>query len=210
MSLVDQIITPADVQALPVDQLPALAEEIRSRVLEVVGRRGGHLTSNLGVTELTIALHRVFDFSTDRLLLDVGHQCYPHKLLTGRNERFDSLRQAGGVSGFPDIAETGYDLFNVGHAGTAIATAVGIARGDQILERERRGGARVGDARNVKGVGFVGLKPAGKDDEYVRAHGPKLVNDVSTGPFSEGGQEHHRCYPDRHGQEHQKRPGGRV
>jgi 1-deoxy-D-xylulose-5-phosphate synthase len=161
MSLLEKIKTPADVQALPVDQLPALAEEIRSRVLEVVGRRGGHLTSNLGVTELTIALHRVFDFSTDRLLWDVGHQCYPHKLLTGRNERFDSLRQAGGVSGFPDIAETGYDLFNVGHAGTAIATAVGIARGDQILERERRVVALVGDASIVNGVAFEGLNQAG-------------------------------------------------
>jgi len=161
MSLLDQIHSPDDVRALPLDQLPVLAEEIRRRILDVVGRRGGHLTSNLGVTELTIALHRVFDFSKDRLLWDVGHQCYPHKLLTGRNDRFDSLRQAGGISGFPDTNESEYDLFNVGHAGTSIATAVGIARADQLLDRDRRVVALIGDASIVNGVAFEGLNQAG-------------------------------------------------
>lgn len=161
MSLLATIRSPADVRALPTDQLPALAEEIRTRILEVVGRRGGHLTSNLGVTELTIALHRVFDLSKDRLLWDVGHQCYPHKLLTDRNERFDSLRQSGGISGFPDTTESEYDLFSVGHAGTAIATAVGVARADQILGRDRRIVALVGDASIVNGVAFEGLNQAG-------------------------------------------------
>ncbi len=161
MSLLDNIRSPADVRALPVEQLPALAEAIRARILEVVGRRGGHLTSNLGVAELTIALHRVFDLSTDRLLFDVGHQCYPHKLLTGRNERFDSLRQSGGISGFPETTESDYDLFNVGHAGTAIATGVGIARADQALGRDRRIIALVGDASIVNGVAFEGLNQAG-------------------------------------------------
>ena len=161
MSLLATIRSPADVRALPTDQLPVLAEEIRTRILEVVGRRGGHLTSNLGVTELTIALHRVFDLSKDRLLWDVGHQCYPHKLLTGRNERFDSLRQSGGISGFPDTTESEYDLFNVGHAGTAIATAVGVARADQILGRDRRIVALVGDASIVNGVALEGLNQAG-------------------------------------------------
>ena len=161
MSLLDQIHSPVDVRALPLDQLPALAEEIRCRILDVVGRRGGHLTSNLGVTEVTIALHRVFDFSEDRLLWDVGHQCYPHKLLTGRNDRFDSLRQSGGISGFPDVSESEYDLFNVGHAGTSIATAVGIARADQLLDRGRRVVALIGDASIVNGVAFEGLNQAG-------------------------------------------------
>ena len=96
MSLLDRINSPADLRALPLEQLPDLAEEIRQRVISVVGHNGGHLTSNLGVTDLTIALHRVFNFSRDRLLWDVGHQCYPHKLLTGRNRRFDTLRKAGG------------------------------------------------------------------------------------------------------------------
>lgn len=161
MSLLNEIRSPADVRALPVEQLPALAREIRQRIIEVVGQRGGHLTSNLGVTELTIALHRVFDFSTDRLLWDVGHQCYPHKLLTGRNDRFDTLRQAGGLSGFPNIDESVYDLFNVGHAGTAVATAVGMARGDAMLGRNTSVVAVVGDASIVNGVAFEGLNQAG-------------------------------------------------
>jgi len=161
MSLLDGIHSPDDVRALPMDQLPTLAEEIRNRILEVVGQSGGHLTSNLGITELTIALHRVFDFSKDRLLWDVGHQCYPHKLLTGRHERFDTLRKAGGVSGFPDIHESDYDLFSVGHAGTAVATAVGMARADQLLGRDNCVVALVGDASIVNGVAVEGLNQAG-------------------------------------------------
>lgn len=161
VSLLAQIRSPADLRALPLHRLPALADEIRARILDVVGRRGGHLTSNLGVTELTIALHRVFDFSKDRLLWDVGHQCYPHKLLTGRNERFDSLRQAEGISGFPDVGESEYDLFNVGHAGTSIATAVGMARADQQLGGNRRVVTLIGDASIVNGVAFEGLNQAG-------------------------------------------------
>lgn len=161
MSILEKIQSPADVRALPLEQLPTLAEEIRQRIIQVVGRRGGHLTSNLGVTELTIALHRVFDLSDDCLLFDVGHQCYPHKLLTGRNDRFDSLRQAGGLSGFPSIHESEYDQFDVGHAGTAIATAVGMARADQLLDRKRSVVALVGDASIVNGVAIEGLNQAG-------------------------------------------------
>lgn len=161
MKLLERIHSPADVRALPAVDLPALAEEIRQRIIEVVSAQGGHLTSNLGVTELTIALHRVFDFSADRLLWDVGHQCYPHKLLTGRADRFHTVRQAGGLSGFPNIAESPYDLFNVGHAGTAIATAVGLARGDTLLGRQTRVVAVVGDASIVNGVAFEGLNQAG-------------------------------------------------
>ncbi len=161
MSLLDGIHSPVDVRALAMDQLPLLADEIRNRILDIVGRSGGHLTSNLGVTELTIALHRVFDFSKDRLLWDVGHQCYPHKLLTGRHQRFDTLRKAGGVSGFPDIHESDYDLFNVGHAGTAVATAVGMARADQLLGRDTSVVALVGDASIVNGVAVEGLNQAG-------------------------------------------------
>ena len=161
MSLLESIQSPEDVRALPLPQLTKLAADIRTRILEVVGGHGGHLTSNLGVVELTIALHRVFDFSRDRLLFDVGHQCYPHKLLTGRHERFDTLRRSGGVSGFPEITESKYDLFSVGHAGTSVATAVGIARADQIQRRDRRVAALVGDASIVNGVAFEGLNQAG-------------------------------------------------
>ncbi len=161
MSLLDQIKSPADLKSLSNKQMRQLAQDVRMRIIDVVGRYGGHLTSNLGVADLTIALHRVFDFSKDRILWDVGHQCYAHKLLTGRNDRFDTLRQSGGLSGFPDTRESDFDLFNVGHAGTAIATAVGMARADQALGRDNCTVAFVGDASIVNGVAFEGLNQAG-------------------------------------------------
>ena len=127
-----------------------------------MSNQGGHLASNLGVVELTIALHRVFDFKRDWLLWDVGHQAYVHKILTGRNERFDTLRKTGGISGFPNIAESEYDQFNVGHAGTAISTATGMARGASLVgDKTRRVVAVVGDASIVNGVAFEGLNQAG-------------------------------------------------
>lgn len=159
--LLDTITGPADIRRLSWEQLEQLAAEIRQRIIDVVSRHGGHLASNLGVTELTLALHRVFDFSQDRLLWDVGHQCYVHKLITGRQARFDTLRQAGGISGFPSTEESPYDLFNVGHAGTSIATAVGMARGDAALGRKTRVVALIGDASIVNGVAFEGLNQAG-------------------------------------------------
>ncbi|MFQ6048364.1 MAG: 1-deoxy-D-xylulose-5-phosphate synthase, partial [Phycisphaerae bacterium] len=159
--LLENIRGPQDLQTLSLSQLRQLAHEIRQRIIAVVSKNGGHLASNLGVTELTIALHYCFDFSTDRLLWDVGHQCYPHKLLTGRNARFDTLRQTGGISGFPSRHESPYDLFDVGHAGTAIPTAVGLARGDQLLGRNVRVVAVVGDASIVNGLAFEGLNQAG-------------------------------------------------
>ena len=176
-SILSLISSPADVQQLSLAELQELAEEIRARIIEVVSKNGGHLASNLGVVELTLALHRVFDFTRDRLLWDVGHQCYVHKLLTGRNARFDTLRQGGGISGFPSTAESGYDLFNVGHAGTAIATAVGMARGDQALGRDRRTVALVGDASIVNGVAFEGLNQAG----VLKRQFMVILNDNSMG-----------------------------
>ena len=125
--LLDRITTPHQLKRLGEAELDILAEELRERIVEVVSSNGGHLASNLGIAELTIALHNVFDFSHDRLLWDVGHQCYAHKILTGRGKRFHTLRQAGGVSGFPNPAESSYDLFATGHAGTAISTAAGLA-----------------------------------------------------------------------------------
>lgn len=160
-TILDTIQSPADLTALDCGQLEQLAAEIRTRIIDVVSKQGGHLASNLGVVELTLALHRVFDFRNDRLLWDVGHQCYVHKLITGRNAKFETLRQRGGLSGFPATGESEYDLFNVGHAGTAIATAVGMARGDTALGRDRRTVALVGDASIVNGVAFEGLNQAG-------------------------------------------------
>ncbi len=170
MSLLESIQSPADLRALPVDRLAELSEEIRGAIIERVSQTGGHLAPNLGVVELTVALHYVFDFSHDRLLFDVGHQCYPHKLLTGRQELFRRLRQGGGMSGFPSPAESAFDLFSVGHAGTAISTAVGMARGDALRgesyePRDRPDGRRVvalvGDASIVNGVAMEGLNNAG-------------------------------------------------
>jgi 1-deoxy-D-xylulose-5-phosphate synthase len=161
INFLDTIRSPADLRGLSVSQLQTLAGEIRERIIEAVCKNGGHLASNLGVAELTLALHRVFDFSEDRLLFDVGHQCYVHKLITGRHANFDSLRQAGGVSGFPSTRESPYDLFDVGHAGTSIATAIGLARGDDALGRKKRVVALIGDASIVNGVAFEGLNQAG-------------------------------------------------
>ncbi|TVQ32973.1 MAG: 1-deoxy-D-xylulose-5-phosphate synthase [Phycisphaeraceae bacterium] len=170
MKLLSNINSPADLKQLTVEQLPELAAEIRTAICDQVSRTGGHLAPNLGVVELTIALHYVFDFGHDRLLFDVGHQCYPHKLLTGRLPMLDKLRTREGMAGFPEPRESPYDLFSVGHAGTGISTAVGMARGDLLNKesfepQERPDGRRVvtliGDASIVNGVAMEGLNNAG-------------------------------------------------
>lgn len=158
--LLDGIKDPGDLTGLNTEQLNALAGELRGRILDVVRRRGGHLASNLGLAELTIALHSVFNFKRDRLLWDVGHQCYAHKLLTGRNDAFDTLRQAGGLSGFPNPDESEFDLFKVGHAGTAISTAMGLALGDQGEDASRKVVAVVGDASIVNGLSLEAINNA--------------------------------------------------
>jgi 1-deoxy-D-xylulose-5-phosphate synthase len=168
-TLLSAIRSPADLKRLPADQLPDLAREIREAICDQVSRAGGHLAPNLGVVELTIALHFVFDFSHDRLLFDVGHQCYPHKLLTGRLPLLSKLRTRDGMAGFPEPRESPFDLFAVGHAGTGISTAVGMARGDQLsgeaFDPRNPNGRRVvtliGDASIVNGVAMEGLNNAG-------------------------------------------------
>ncbi len=169
LKILPTISSPADVRRLQMDQLPELASEIRWAICDQVSRTGGHLAPNLGVVELTIALHYVFDFGFDRLLFDVGHQCYPHKLLTGRFHLLSNLRKRNGMAGFPEPRESAFDLFSVGHAGTGISTAVGMARGD-LLNGEGRceskpDGRRVvtliGDASIVNGVAMEGLNNAG-------------------------------------------------
>jgi len=164
---------PADLKQLSIGQLRDLAAEIRYAICEQIMKTGGHLAPNLGVVELTVALHYVFDFSWDRLLFDVGHQCYPHKLLTGRFHMLPKLRQTNGMAGFPDPRESDYDLFSVGHAGTAISTAVGMARGDTLRGEAfdpqknadgRRVVALVGDASIVNGVAMEGMNNAGTLD----------------------------------------------
>jgi 1-deoxy-D-xylulose-5-phosphate synthase len=165
-TLLNSIETPAKLKHWPIEKLEALAGEMRNRIFDAVSRNGGHLASNLGVVELTIALHHVYDFGPhpvgpDKLLFDVGHQCYPHKMLTGRAGLFDELRKRGSVSGFPTPEESPYDLFAVGHAGTAVSTAVGLARGDEHLGVKSHVVALVGDASIVNGVSLEGLNNAG-------------------------------------------------
>src|SRR5438046_4069552 len=166
MSFLDRINSPQDLKALAPEELAALARECRERIFDSVSKNGGHLASNLGVVELTLALHYVYDFGpfptgTDRLLFDVGHQSYTHKLITGRAAGFEKLRKKGHVGGFPMPEESPYDLFAVGHAGTAISTAVGMARGDAHLGRKNNVVALVGDASIVNGMAFEGLNNAG-------------------------------------------------
>ena len=163
------IMTPTLLRSLSMEGLQELAAEMRAAICEQVARSGGHLAPNLGVVELTIAMHRVFDFAHDRLLFDVGHQCYPHKLITGRYPMLSKLRQRGGMAGFPEPRESSYDLFSVGHAGTGISTAVGMARGDLLNgeawaeghPRGRRVATIIGDASIANGVAMEGLNNAG-------------------------------------------------
>src|SRR4051794_40176780 len=166
MPLLDSITSPADLRKLSMEQLGDLAKEMRDRIFAAVSKNGGHLASNLGVVELTLALHYVYDFGPypdgpDRLLFDVGHQCYAHKMVTGRAGDFEKLRKKNHVGGFPSPLESPYDLFAVGHAGTAISTAVGMARGDQHLKRNSNVVAIIGDASIVNGMSFEGLNNAG-------------------------------------------------
>ena len=127
--VLETIHSPADVKAVAAGDLPVLAEEIREQIIEAVSRTGGHLGSNLGAVELTLALHRVFDSPTDTIVWDTGHQTYVHKMLTGRAGMFDLLRQAGGLSGYPSRTESDHDIIENSHASTALSWAYGIAEG---------------------------------------------------------------------------------
>ena len=125
--IIEHIESPRDIKSLSIKQLTELAYEIRNEIVDVVSKTGGHLSSSLGAVELTIALHYVFDTPTDKIIWDVGHQSYAHKLITGRRKEFHTLRQYGGISGFPSRDESEYDAYNTGHASTSISAALGIA-----------------------------------------------------------------------------------
>ena len=165
MSLLEGITKPSDIKKFTVQQLETLAGDIRQKIVASVSRNGGHLASNLGVVELTLALHYVYDIGPfpegpDRLLFDVGHQCYPHKMITGRASQFDTLRKKGSLSGFPNPDESPYDIFSVGHAGTAISTAIGIAKADALAGKKSNVIAMVGDSSIVNGLSMEGLNHA--------------------------------------------------
>ena len=127
MSYLDEVNSPKDIKKLNIDQLNELCGEIRQKMIETVSKNGGHLASNLGVVELTVALHMVFNSPTDQIVFDVGHQCYTHKILTGRKDEFDTLRTEGGISGFTRPVESKHDIFSSGHSSTSISAAIGLA-----------------------------------------------------------------------------------
>ena len=160
--LLEQIREPADLKKLNIKQLNALAEELRSEIISVTSEHGGHLASNLGVVELTIAIHYVFDAPDDKLVMDVGHQAYAHKLLTGRYRQFQNLRQKGGASGFPQMEESEYDAFTAGHASTAISGALGMARTRDIMRGDYNVIALVGDGALTGGMCYEALNDAGQ------------------------------------------------
>ena len=165
MSIIDGINSPSDVKALPEDKLDELCSELREFLIENVSKTGGHLASNLGVVELTIAIHRVFDTSKDRLVFDVGHQSYVHKILTGRKDRFGTLRQFGGLSGFPKPSESIHDAFVAGHASTSVSAALGIARARTLSRGDYNVIALLGDGALTGGLAFEGLSDAGESSE---------------------------------------------
>jgi len=162
MGLLEGIRSPADVAALDMDRRVLLAEEVRRRIIEVVCRNGGHLASSLGVVELTIALLSVFDPPTDRIVWDVGHQSYPYKLLTGRADRFDTIRREGGLSGFPKRDESPFDSFGTGHSSTAISAALGFAMARDMTGSGGRVVAVVGDGAMTGGMALEGLNNLGQ------------------------------------------------
>ena len=160
--LLPSITSPTDLRGLSIDQLEGLASEMRQALCEVATTRTAHFASNLGVVELCLALHRVFDFSRDRLIWDTGHQIYPHKLVTGRFAQFGTIRTRGGLMGYPNPEESPYDLFMTGHAGCSVSTALGLASGDGLVgEDDRRSVAVIGDGALPSGIVFEALNNAG-------------------------------------------------
>jgi len=177
----DSINSPEDLRKLSREELPALADELRQFVIESVSETGGHLSSNLGTVELSIALHYVFDTPHDRIVWDVGHQSYPHKILTGRRERMNTLRQFKGLSGFPQRAESEFDAFGTGHSSTSISAAMGMARAFQTKGERHVAVAVIGDSAMTGGMAFEAMNNAGVYDDL-----PLVVilndNDMSISP----------------------------
>ena len=173
MSLLSKIDSPKDIKKLTVEELNALSEEIREFLVDNVSETGGHLASNLGVVELTLALHKVYDMPKDKIIWDVGHQTYVHKILTGRRKVFSSLRQFGGISGFPKASESIYDSFDTGHSSTSISAALGFAKAREIKGDNYNVVAVIGDGALTGGMSFEALNDAGRSKEDLVV----IVND---------------------------------
>ena len=156
-NLLNTIESPADIKDLSLDQLQDLAEEVRWKIIETTSKTGGHLAPSLGTVELTIALHYVFNAPKDKIIWDVGHQAYTHKLLTGRRDQFHTLRTYGGISGFPKRAESPYDAFDTGHSSTSISAGLGISTAKCLKGEKRKVISVIGDGSLTGGMAFEGL-----------------------------------------------------
>ena len=165
MAILEKIRCSADVKKLPAEEIEPLCSEIRRFLVEHLSKTGGHLASNLGIVELSVALHRVYDTATDRLVFDVGHQCYTHKLVTGRREGFDRLRQYGGISGFPKPYEAVDDAFIAGHASNSVSVALGMAKARTLKKENYDVVALIGDGALTGGLSYEGLTGAAASGE---------------------------------------------
>lgn len=172
-NLLEQINSPKDLKKLTLEEKETLSQKIRDLIIDVTSKNGGHVASNLGVVELTIALHSIFDTPNDKIVWDVGHQCYVHKILTGRREEFQNIRKLGGISGFPKICESEYDNFNTGHSSTSISIATGIARARDILNENYEVIAVIGDGSLTGGMALEALNDAGSSKTNVKV----ILND---------------------------------
>ena len=188
MSVLERINSSADVKKLDHTELYTLCEDIRGFLIDSLSTTGGHLASNLGTVELTVALHRVYDSSVDRIVFDVGHQCYTHKIITGRKNEFSTLRQYGGLSGFPKPYESVDDAFVAGHSSTSISVATGMAKARSLLGEDYHVVAVIGDGAMTGGLAYEGLEDASSDGE------PMVIilndNNMSISP-NVGGMHHH-------------------
>lgn len=167
MSVLDKVNSPNDVKKLNNNELNELCSDIRSELISTVSKTGGHLASNLGIVELTVALHKVFSSPTDQIVFDVGHQCYTHKLLTGRKDRFDTLRTENGISGFTRPVESEHDIFSSGHSSTSISAAVGLASAKQIKGEKGKVIAIIGDGALTGGLAYEALNNSGNNNSNL-------------------------------------------
>jgi 1-deoxy-D-xylulose-5-phosphate synthase len=186
LALLDGIRSPADIRGMPLIHLQELAMEIRELIIKTTARNGGHTAPSLGVVELTLALHYVYDTPRDQIIWDVGHQCYAHKIITGRRDKFATLRQKGGIAGFPKKSESEYDTFDTGHSGDSIAVALGATAGDRLRGSSRRSVAVIGDGSIVAGMAFEAMNHAGclKQDLVVVLNDNEMSIAPSTGAMA--------------------------
>ena len=166
-NILDKVNFPEDVKKLNTEEKEQLCQEIRNLIIDVTSKNGGHVASNLGIVELTVALHSTFDTPKDKIIWDVGHQCYVHKILTGRKKEFEKIRQLGGISGFPKLSESEYDNFNTGHSSTSISIATGMARARDILKEDYKVIAVIGDGSLTGGMALEALNDSGSSKTNV-------------------------------------------